>query len=285
MEKVKEAVIIDRIERKRNKWSLITLSEINVKINKENFNIDHCNYIPPLFGKSTAWFTAPSENLGINLFENLNPLRDRYIDENNKYDFIINYYKLYWKLKTFRIIDWILENFTGELVVAGGFVSKLLYKNDSPYNDVDIFFYGISKKRANKILELIAEKIKEFDYDSYWSRNDRVLTAYFKGRFDTVFPHQFILNIFETKDQIIGNFDLGISSVMMDYNDIYFTYFGAICHILKCNIVDSSKASKSYERRLYKYFSEKIENNLGLLSWDVTEKLDMCFRKVAYFLI
>lgn len=69
---------------------------------------------------------------------------------------------------------------------------------------------------------------------------------------------QLIFRLYHSISEILHGFDLGSSAVGFDGTNVYFTTLGKFCHEYSCNIVDTTRRSTTYERRLSKYFDRKF---------------------------
>jgi hypothetical protein len=150
---------------------------------------------------------------------------------------------IYEEIKNeFPILDWILKEYSENVVVAGGFICNLIYGLHQ--TDIDIFFHSCNKQRADQILKDISEK---FDEKVFKSKNAVTI-----GNF------QFILTLYENKPQILKSFDLGSCKVLLDSKDVLFTHLGAFCHKIGYNILTDIVANRYLSlSRINKYHIEK----------------------------
>lgn len=166
----------------------------------------------------------------------------------------------------YSVLKYLLYAFP--LVVAGGALLKALYNINDPsaQTDIDLFFVGdMSQDEADKILRNIIVYF-ECNRKVIIEQSQNVTTIYDKigkkGRNGDVRVYQFIHRIYPTKQQVIGGFDLGTSSILLDTEGIYTTPLGAFCLKFNINIMDYTRRSPSYEHRLLKYY---IKYHTGIL--------------------
>lgn len=159
--------------------------------------------------------------------------------------------------KQFIGLEKIFSKYRGKIVVAGGAVTRALYKSLNYNTDCDLFFYNTTKEEAEIIL---------MDCISLLSVDNKKMTITTKKYVTTVMIsrdrygedeqeiYQFIHRIYPTKDSIIGGFDLGPAMMLYDGNDILTNPLGAYCIQKSCLIVDTSRRSTSFEYRIEKYY-------------------------------
>jgi len=236
----------DREYRKKNVWPLVGMDEV-IKYNK-SFVFDE-------YMTSYGTFSAKG------LYENLNMT--------NFTDILIN--------KIFEI-----PGARERMVVAGGYIYTHilnLLKNYSTYEmhqyhydiDIDIFFYRPSTDMSNDTLiyDQIIESIYQFivnnfkDDDVIQSRNQYVHNIILVTKNSKRIILQFITKIFDNKSSIIGQFDIPSASVLYDGTQLLFTPMGAYSYGTYYNYVDTTRASATFEYRLYKYYRTK--NGFGIV--------------------
>lgn len=100
--------------------------------------------------------------------------------------------------------------------------------------------YRLCLTKTNFVLSLYVYKTKKsIDESIIWIQ---------------VAKYQFIYRIFESISEILHDFDLGSCQVGFDGFDFYLTSLGKFAFDYKCNILDVTKISPFYEKRLIKYF-------------------------------
>jgi hypothetical protein len=162
----------------------------------------------------------------------------------------------------------ILELGQGFLVCAGGSVlrSMIEMRDNSHRGDIDFFFSGIDPVRAERILrDIVRWFSKEKKGRWYGSRNQNVTTIWVdfispenrnlttKDILDNGVKYQFIHRVYPTKASIIGGFDISACMFLYDGNDFYGLPLSVFALRTGYIIVDLSRRSPSFEKRLKKY--------------------------------
>jgi len=212
----------DREYRIANNWPLIPISEIKEYYNKYNKLVKDGSMLYIETPKKKSITTGPFE-----------------------FDNIINIiFSKNIKLE---------NNNTNGYVIAGGYICNLLLGKSLSDIDIDIFFYGsdeIAKKNVEILLNKLKPKIKHIE------RNDFIINIIYTNNEET-YSLQIILKIYPNKSSIIGTFDLGASSALYDSKEILLTPMGVFSFATRCNYVDTTKGSYTYENRLVKYHINK----------------------------
>jgi hypothetical protein len=183
------------------------------------------------------------------------------------------------------------------ILIAGGAPTSILLQ-EKWGNDIDIFIYGLTvqaakdkvktliqqiyksnrlylstqhskdnknngedsgkkKKKNNKNPinddELKGMLLKE-EEDDYSIRNKYAITLVVGTK-----KIQIILRLYKSISEILHGFDLGSSAVGYDGNQLYFTTLGRFSYEYFANIVDPSRRSTTYERRLMKYYGRGFD--------------------------
>lgn len=146
----------------------------------------------------------------------------------------------------------------GHIVIAGGCLATIaagerLKNFYRAAEDIDIFFYDFkSEEEATECLKCLVAVLCENRIYNF-RRSKHALTI---GR--TGIDVQFILRLYETKEQILAGFDLSSSQILFDTDlTLKTTLAGAISMITGYSYVDMGKRSISYAHRLHKYFEDK----------------------------
>ncbi len=229
-----ELIKEDRVYYKNNEWPLVPLSEVN-KITTETddsmFKIDKRCKI-----NSVAM---------------------------NPFDEIID--------KLFKV-----PGVSDCMVIAGGYLHELILHHADKRKwglvqnymrsdiDIDCFFYGKPEKDIISVFNAVTEFLRlEKKFKVIESRNQYVYNfELHDSNSDEKYMFQFILKIFDNKSSIIGQFDLNASSILYDGNDVQFTPLSAYSYATKYNYIDTTRASPTYEYRLYKYCC--VKNGFGI---------------------
>ena len=158
------------------------------------------------------------------------------------------------------------------VLVAGGCVGDILMGRRS--NDVDIFLYGLDEAGANEKIKEICNKML---YNMKWQKatrdNKEMNGCVSAGTIDKISDeafgqiyrrtqncltidekYQIIFRVYKTKSEILHGFDLGSSAVGFDGENVLFTTLSKFAYEYRCNIVDTTRRSTTYEKRLKKYF-------------------------------
>jgi len=200
--------------------------------------------------------------------------------------------------KEHKLFDPSWSNFDwSNLLLAGGSVGDFIH-GEKNKGDLDFFIYGLTPKQANervkKFLQDIirgnntayvkdengdfvteqvggkTEKIKKFDRDELWNqscfvRNNNAILV--DGKY------QLIFRLYSTKSEILHGFDIGSSAVGFDGSSVYLTTLSKFAYEYGCNIIDTTRRSTTYEKRLIKYFKRDFKIimshlNIGKLRTD-----------------
>lgn len=168
------------------------------------------------------------------------------------------------------------------LLIAGGSVSSVLI-GESNMRDIDLFLYGLTPEEANVRVEQIVQDLtesyitflkkkdknkqkyneykdheieeKKYNFDYKYIRNTNCVTIIY----DEKYVVQIILRIYQNISQILHGFDLGSSAVGFDGQRLYFTGLSKFAYEYSTNILDTTRRSTTYERRLIKYFKRNFD--------------------------
>ena len=155
----------------------------------------------------------------------------------------------------FRFVQPLLDLFKGNLAIAGGFFTA----GRPEYNDdVDFFVHSCDEKRANEIIKesvryivMNSDKLITIEHSMHVVNVVETLRA----DHDIVVhrKYQFILRLYPSLDTILGGFDLGCSMVAYDGDRIMATPLGAYTLVNNRIIIDISRRSTTFSKRLAKY--------------------------------
>jgi hypothetical protein len=191
----------------------------------------------------------------------------------------------------------ILQNLDfSNLLIAGGFVSKLLFRNGTTVlprrrraaiglnnqRDIDIFIYGLTEQEANqKVRSLILHICNNSQQNT--RRHMIIVEKHALSLFVDNEKFQIIFRLYKSISEILHGFDLGSSAVGFDGQRVYFTSLSKFCYENMCNIVDTTRRSPSYEYRLKKYFDRGFR--IVLPSLDIkrldTKNLDYGYHELC----
>ena len=156
-----------------------------------------------------------------------------------------------------------LDN-SNHFFMAGGCVSSLLL--DLEVSDIDIFVYGFADEKSatqgtHHFLQTTIENYKKFCRDNK-KPSFEIQCSVSKRCINLKLDHQtiqIILRIYPCKSDILHGFDLGSSALGYDGKQIYFTSLSKYCYERKCNVIDTTRRSTTYEKRLMKYFDRGFQ--------------------------
>ena len=186
--------------------------------------------------------------------KNLQNDRDNFVKEHKENP---DFYKVEWK----QYIEWRFPEFPYEnILMAGGHICAMLsskYDADIYGIDLDLFIYGIKDKNiANRKLEQLISYFDETHgiYSLNISKNCVSLQLGIGMRIDIV------LRLYNTKSEILHGFDIGASAVGWDGEEILFTTLSKFTYDYQTIIVDLSRRSTTFEKRLVKYVNRTRYN-------------------------
>lgn len=178
------------------------------------------------------------------------------------------------------------------ILFAGGSVSRALCRESYGSNDVDIFLYGISdiqeaNERVDQLMQDLIEKYREYvttgkdndkkktldkcNYEYKCIRNANCITMVFEQNYNKVIV-QIILRLYKSISEILHGFDLGSCAVGYDEDRVYFTSLSKFSFEYSCNLVDTTRRSTTFEKRLLKYFRRNFEIVFPYLNVDKLPK-------------
>lgn len=165
------------------------------------------------------------------------------------------------------------------VLIAGGAICNAIINNKCNYNsDLDIFIYGVDEYDANNIVFRILDHFSKYEEDRQFRfiKTSNALTInvgklYGRQRkyYTREFTIQIIFRLYKTKSEILHSFDLGSSCVGFDGTDILFTTLSKFSYEHDCNIVDNTRRSTTYEKRLIKYYNRGF--NIVMPKFDITK--------------
>lgn len=130
-------------------------------------------------------------------------------------------------------------------------------------SDIDVFIYGLTLEEAEAKLtyvidnicknrKSIAESLEISEPTSMLSISNYAVTLL---GFDVFRPIQFVLRLYRTPNEVLQGFDVDSCCVGYDlrYKQVYASPRAWRAIVTRCNTVDISRRSPSYESRLIKY--------------------------------
>ncbi|KAF0984457.1 hypothetical protein FDP41_000356 [Naegleria fowleri] len=135
-------------------------------------------------------------------------------------------------------------------------------------SDVDLFIYGLSEKEAeekiNYLFTLFKSNLNGHVYRKYFMnsgysqlqddilivRTEHSVTFYFQY---PIRPVQIILRIYKSITEVLCGFDIDSVTFGFDGSQVFCLPRGRRAINTRCNLVDPSRQSKTYEIRLLKY--------------------------------
>lgn len=196
----------------------------------------------------------------------------------------------YNKFPIFKGMEWRVGTRQAGVAICGGSIGSMLF--GTQINDIDFFFYGLTPLEAQEKLKYIlsyltqticthltntdrTEKEKnrknqdekelkiytEADLDIRYVRNKYALSVICEGNCGKLtFPKlQFIFRCYKSLGEILHGFDIGASAVGFDGEKVYLTELSKFCYENHVNIVDTTRRSTTYEKRLIKYFDRGFD--------------------------
>lgn len=123
---------------------------------------------------------------------------------------------------------------------------------------------NITVVRNNRCLTLEFGKIEKRRPNK--TKLARMVSSQEESSFHTPTPQvnltqklQIIFRVYRSKEEILLGFDLGSSAVGYDGTDVLFTGLGKLSYEYLINVVDPSRRSTTYERRLVKYYNRGFQ--------------------------
>lgn len=261
-EKVRKLLLKDTITRKTNNFVLLNSDEISVMydeipIGKHTFKCDF------LHVNSRSYSIQDKEE------RNVKEIKDWTTLESESIKMLEN---------SFPFITEILKQFHGKIVTAGGAIFRSFnkedsYRRDRIYSDLDFYFVPSNIDEANSllldVLSFLTQKwLDQTNGNVYIVRTQYVVNCYLTSHQDTdedtdentyydfrghSYHYQFILRAYPTMGSIVGGFDLGPCMVLYDGYRITGTELGIWSALNKICIVDTSRRSTTFEKRINKY--------------------------------
>ncbi|KAG2370703.1 hypothetical protein C9374_014314 [Naegleria lovaniensis] len=128
------------------------------------------------------------------------------------------------------------------------FNSKYSYRT----SDVDMFLYGLNEEQALEKIKHIIEVIKKNTKDDqvFLIRSGQSITI---RTSNSIRAFQIILRLYSSIEEVLCGFDVDSCCFAFDGVNVLTTPRGRRSIIYRYNMVDTSRQSYTYEKRLYKY--------------------------------
>ncbi|KAJ5894821.1 hypothetical protein N7495_006512 [Penicillium taxi] len=127
----------------------------------------------------------------------------------------------------------------------------------TPASDVDLFLYGMTDEQAlTKIME-IEDKIRNtilYETTTIRTKNTITIASQYPNR-----HIQIVLRIYQSLSEILTGFDVDVSCVAYDGQQVYASPRAIAAFITQVNQIDLTRRSPSYENRLSKYSHRGFE--------------------------
>ena len=165
----------------------------------------------------------------------------------NKETFTERFNKLSNNILNF--FDW--EN----IVIAGGMVNLALShvpldEADKLNYDIDMFVHSVNEGEAKKIMNRVFDSIKDIVPECKCVKTHNTVTVILPKPYRHI---QFVTNLFESKEDLLHNFDLQSAKVLYDGKSVFTTVDGHFGLLHKTNVYTLLNNNPAYDSRLYKY--------------------------------
>lgn len=163
-------------------------------------------------------------------------------------------------------LEEILNKYAGHVVVAGGSVlgavTECSDQRSGPPTDVDLFLVGIPEDELENfvigLVGFISDKAIVAKYSVEVTWNERVINIFLDNGNEWDKTHyQIVLRSYPRKDMVVGGFDLGCCSILLDHEGIKTTELALWSIINRTLIVIPSCMSPSFGPRIVKHWSRK----------------------------
>lgn len=183
-----------------------------------------------------------------------------------------------------KIIAGCIKDFNN-ILVAGGSVGSIIF--GAEINDIDIFVYGLTMIDAtHRVYNLMQDIVEKFPQSRLANTPGctTIITPQFKV--------QIIHRLYKSAEEILYGFDIGSCAVGFDGQNVLFTVLSKFSFEYMCNILDVTRRSTTYEKRLAKYMSRGFNlilpkmnmPNIRLtsLAYDIEDVCELPYFTVAY---
>jgi NAD(P)-dependent dehydrogenase (short-subunit alcohol dehydrogenase family) len=142
------------------------------------------------------------------------------------------------------------------IVIAGGYVSSMIFNTENKTSDIDIFFIKLSDKQVKEKIQHICNVFGVTEL----IRTPNTLTFPYKGRYI-----QLVLRVCDSVAELLSFFDLDCCAVAFDGKDIITLPRFIKCYATKTNFVDVRKLNTGvFCKRINKYYRRGFRFCFGL---------------------
>ncbi len=137
-------------------------------------------------------------------------------------------------------------------------LNKMINKNEIDKIDADFMMKtkNMSNEQKNYEKQFLSYPKRSKQPVVKCAKQNHVITLTFDRRVRKNYPKiQIIFRLYNTVSEILHGFDISASGVGFNGNDVYFTSLSKFAYEYRCNIVDVTRRSPTYEDRLMKYFA------------------------------
>lgn len=159
------------------------------------------------------------------------------------------------------------------LAVAGGIIARAVMGEVKTTSDVDIFIHSAKEEDLPHILEKTVKTITKFVKDrlstcrkTYELRNFSIVRT--KNAITIGGVYQIILRSYTNVPEILYGFDLGSAAIAYDGKGLVVSEMGKLAYSSLINVVDLSRRSTTYERRINKYMEMGFKTVLPNLNME-----------------
>ncbi|KAJ7579479.1 hypothetical protein C8J56DRAFT_1109862 [Mycena floridula] len=178
----------------------------------------------------------------------------------------MNHFRDNWRMFAADSLDYLWPN-RGDgkpwsnVIVAGGSVLACVmesqrkiedfYDKSFPATDVDLFLWGLEPDEAERTaLDIYRAVTKANTQGCICVRTRHAISIHAQYPRRTV---QIILRLYQSPAEVLAGFDVDAACFAYDGHKVWASYRGFIAVMMRCNTVDMSRRSPSYEFRLEKY--------------------------------
>ncbi len=191
--------------------------------------------------------------------------------------------EIYDKIKSIPISE-IIKKYNA--VICGGYLCRhIMNKKIHPrVSDIDIFIIdnepNSNKSHISRRIDDMINDIREhygnmYDDPSLYYKvyyNKRIVSVQFFLHSQLIGNIQIILRVYKNISHILHGFDIPAACIAYNGDEIYFTKLGKFAYEHRSNILDLSRRSYTYEKRLIKYFELGFDIILPDCKFDISRE-------------